>query len=234
MTPAPSAPRICGFRAAATGSPLRSQTSRWLSDAARSSTSTSPGAGHGIGHVLVAENLRAALLVDADRLHACRDRTLRRDFARPAVTMRTMTTADVQRLGAELGLDAVGVDAGRAYEGTERHIRERRARGLFGRLRFTTVAARDLLPSRARCSRARAASSRRRSATTSRSPSGPRATAGCRATPGTTATPSCARSSTRSAARSARPTACSSTRTSTSTARPPRAPASASTARTRC
>ena len=36
------------------------------------------------------------------------------------------------------------------------------------------------------------------------------------------------------AARSAAPTACSSTRTSTSTARPPRGPASASTARTRC
>jgi epoxyqueuosine reductase len=48
-----------------------------------------------------------------------------------------VTTADVQRLGAELGLDAVGVARAEAYEETERHIRERRARGLFARMRFT-------------------------------------------------------------------------------------------------
>jgi epoxyqueuosine reductase len=48
-----------------------------------------------------------------------------------------MTTADVQRLGSSLGLDAVGVARAEAYDGTERHIRERRARGLFGRMRFT-------------------------------------------------------------------------------------------------
>jgi epoxyqueuosine reductase len=51
----------------------------------------------------------------------------------------TVTTADVQRLGEELGLDAVGVARAEAYADTERHIRERRARGLFGRLRFTTA-----------------------------------------------------------------------------------------------
>ena len=50
-----------------------------------------------------------------------------------------MTTAEVQRLGLELGLDAVGVTRAEPYAGTERHIRERRARGLFGRLRFTTA-----------------------------------------------------------------------------------------------
>ena len=50
-----------------------------------------------------------------------------------------MTTAEVQTLGLELGLDALGVTRAVAYEGTERHIRERRARGLFGRLRFTTA-----------------------------------------------------------------------------------------------
>jgi epoxyqueuosine reductase len=50
-----------------------------------------------------------------------------------------MTTADVQRLCTELGLDAVGVTRAEPYHATERHIRERRARGLFGRLRFTTV-----------------------------------------------------------------------------------------------
>jgi epoxyqueuosine reductase len=50
-----------------------------------------------------------------------------------------VTTAEVQRLGAELGLDAVGVARAEPYAETERHIRERRARGLFGRLRFTTA-----------------------------------------------------------------------------------------------
>jgi len=50
-----------------------------------------------------------------------------------------MTTDDVQRLGAELGLDAVGVARAEPYAETERHIRERCARGLFGRLRFTTA-----------------------------------------------------------------------------------------------
>jgi epoxyqueuosine reductase len=49
----------------------------------------------------------------------------------------TVTTADLRRLGEELGLDAVGVARAEAYDGTERHIRERQARGLFGRLRFT-------------------------------------------------------------------------------------------------
>ncbi|HUY72790.1 MAG TPA: tRNA epoxyqueuosine(34) reductase QueG [Gaiellaceae bacterium] len=49
-----------------------------------------------------------------------------------------MTTDEVQRLGAELGLDAVGVAPAEPYVETERHIRERRARGLFGRMGFTT------------------------------------------------------------------------------------------------
>jgi epoxyqueuosine reductase len=48
-----------------------------------------------------------------------------------------VTTAEVIRLGEELGLDAVGVARAEAYDGTERHIRDRRARGLFGRMRFT-------------------------------------------------------------------------------------------------
>ena len=48
-----------------------------------------------------------------------------------------MTTGEVQRLGLELGLDAVGVARAEAYEETEAHIRTRRARGLFGRMRFT-------------------------------------------------------------------------------------------------
>jgi epoxyqueuosine reductase len=48
-----------------------------------------------------------------------------------------MTTAEVLRLGGELGLDAVGVARAEAYTQTEEHIRERRARGLFADMRFT-------------------------------------------------------------------------------------------------
>jgi epoxyqueuosine reductase len=48
-----------------------------------------------------------------------------------------MNTAAVVRLGEELGLDAVGVARAEAYESTERHIRERRARGLFAEMKFT-------------------------------------------------------------------------------------------------
>jgi epoxyqueuosine reductase len=48
-----------------------------------------------------------------------------------------VTSAEALRLGLELGLDAVGVARAEPYAGTERHIRERRARGLFGRMRFT-------------------------------------------------------------------------------------------------
>jgi epoxyqueuosine reductase len=48
-----------------------------------------------------------------------------------------VTTREVLRLGERLGLDAVGVARAEAYRETESHIRERRARGLFGRMRFT-------------------------------------------------------------------------------------------------
>jgi epoxyqueuosine reductase len=48
-----------------------------------------------------------------------------------------MTAAELQRLGAELGLDVVGAAPAAAYEETERHIRERRERGLFADMRFT-------------------------------------------------------------------------------------------------
>jgi epoxyqueuosine reductase len=52
---------------------------------------------------------------------------------------RPPSTADVLRLGSELGLDAVGVARAEAYADTERHIRERKERGLFASLRFTTA-----------------------------------------------------------------------------------------------
>jgi epoxyqueuosine reductase len=45
--------------------------------------------------------------------------------------------ADLQQLGAELGLDVVGAAPAAAYAETELHIRERRARGLFADMKFT-------------------------------------------------------------------------------------------------
>jgi epoxyqueuosine reductase len=48
-----------------------------------------------------------------------------------------MTAAELQRLGDELGLDVVGAAPAEPYHETERHIRERRARGLFADMRFT-------------------------------------------------------------------------------------------------
>ena len=48
-----------------------------------------------------------------------------------------MTAAELDRLAEELGLDVVGAAPATAYEETERHIRERRARGLFAEMRFT-------------------------------------------------------------------------------------------------
>jgi epoxyqueuosine reductase len=48
-----------------------------------------------------------------------------------------MQQAELSRLAVQLGLDAVGAAPAEPYEGTERHIRERRARGLFARMRFT-------------------------------------------------------------------------------------------------
>jgi epoxyqueuosine reductase len=44
---------------------------------------------------------------------------------------------DLQQLGRELGLDAIGATPATAYERTERDIRERKARGLFADMKFT-------------------------------------------------------------------------------------------------
>jgi epoxyqueuosine reductase len=48
-----------------------------------------------------------------------------------------MRAAEPDQLGAELGLDVVGAAPVAPYEDTERHIRERRERGLFADMRFT-------------------------------------------------------------------------------------------------
>ena len=48
-----------------------------------------------------------------------------------------MTAAELERLAEELELDVVGAAPASAYGDTERHIRERRDRGLFADMRFT-------------------------------------------------------------------------------------------------
>jgi epoxyqueuosine reductase len=48
-----------------------------------------------------------------------------------------MTAEELRRVAEELGLDVVGAAAVAPYEETERHIVERRERGLFGSMRFT-------------------------------------------------------------------------------------------------
>jgi epoxyqueuosine reductase len=52
-------------------------------------------------------------------------------------TIFHMTAAELELLARELGLDVVGAAPASAYEETERHIRERKARGLFADMRFT-------------------------------------------------------------------------------------------------
>ena len=48
-----------------------------------------------------------------------------------------MTAAELEGFAQELGLDVVGAAPASAYADTERHIRERKARGLFADMRFT-------------------------------------------------------------------------------------------------
>ena len=48
-----------------------------------------------------------------------------------------MQGLELERLGEELGLDVIGAAPAAPYDETERHIRERRARGLFADMRFT-------------------------------------------------------------------------------------------------
>jgi len=48
-----------------------------------------------------------------------------------------VTAEELHRLGEELGLDAIGACSAEPYAETERHIEDRRARGLFAGMRFT-------------------------------------------------------------------------------------------------
>jgi len=51
--------------------------------------------------------------------------------------MWSVTAQELERLAGELGIDVVGASPAEPYEETERHIRERRERGLFADMRFT-------------------------------------------------------------------------------------------------
>src|SRR6187401_435038 len=77
----------------------------------------------GIRRVLVAQHLGPAVLPYANRLHAG--------------TISHMQAGELALVGKELGLDVVGAAPAAPYEATERHILERRARGLFADMRFT-------------------------------------------------------------------------------------------------
>jgi len=48
-----------------------------------------------------------------------------------------MRALELERLAAEVGLDVVGAAPAAPYDETERHIRARRARGLFAEMKFT-------------------------------------------------------------------------------------------------
>jgi epoxyqueuosine reductase len=48
-----------------------------------------------------------------------------------------MNAAELERLAQKLGIDVVGAAPAEPYEDTERHIHERRSRGLFADMRFT-------------------------------------------------------------------------------------------------
>src|SRR4051794_27809938 len=120
-TPAPSAPSMRGF--GTEGRPFRIQTSRWLSADACSRISTSPGPAAGSG--------------TSSRTSTSGPPS---SWIRTACTPRHtigVTGGRLQELALELGLDAVGATPAVAYEETEQHIRDRRARGLFADMKFT-------------------------------------------------------------------------------------------------
>ena len=50
---------------------------------------------------------------------------------------RILTQAELTRLAESLGIDAIGAAPAAPYDETERHIRDRRQRGLFADMRFT-------------------------------------------------------------------------------------------------
>jgi len=129
---------------------------------------------------------------------------------------------ELEQLAQDLGIDVIGAAPAEAYDETERHIAERRARGLFAGMRFTMARPEVSCHPETLLPNARTVVS----------------AALCYYADEPVRAPGDGRSSARSSMRSAggweANTAYSSTRTTTSTAREPSAPGSGSTARTRC
>ena len=144
-----------------------------------------------------------------------------------------MTQAELEALGQELGLDAIGAAPAEPYAATERHIRERRARGLFADMRFTMARPEESCHPETLLPGARTVVS---AALCYWLPE-PERPPGHGRLPRYTWFDAYAQLREKLDVLGRRlggATACSSTRTSTSTARRPRGAASASTARTRC
>src|SRR6266576_5811645 len=138
-TPAPSAPRIRGL--GADGRPLRTHRSMWLSEVARSRIRTSSGPGTGSG----ASSYRSTSgppsswmrIAFTTPIFPCNRLLLSSKELALRGTMSFVTTGELERIAAELGIDVVGAAPAEAYESTERHIAERKERGLFADMRFT-------------------------------------------------------------------------------------------------
>ena len=64
-----------------------------------------------------------------------------------------MIAEDIRQLATEAGLDAVGVARAEPYAETERHIAERRERGLFAEMKFTMAQPERLVSSRSAAAR---------------------------------------------------------------------------------
>ena len=151
-----------------------------------------------------------------------------------------MQGEQLARLGEELGLDAVGAAPVAPYDETERHILERRARGLFADMRFTMARPEVSCHPETLLEGARTVVSAALCywLEGEEPPPGhgrlPRYTWWDAYAGRDAARAVCDEAGGRAARGRLASTACSWTRTSTSTARRRRAPGSASTARTRC
>ena len=99
-------------------------------------------------------------------------------------------------MAAELGFDELGVARAEAYEATERHIRERRERGLFAGMKFTMAQPETSCHPETLLPGARTVVSAALCYWQPEAPARRRGTVAWRATRGTTLTRSCARSST--------------------------------------
>ena len=60
--------------------------------------------------------------------------------------MSLVTTAELEGIAAELGIDVVGAARAEAYEATERQIAERKERGLFADMRPSILSGSRKLP----------------------------------------------------------------------------------------